>query len=206
MHDPMTLAHRIPNPIPRISKNKHLGHGTHNDKRWGWQIRIKPFAKHTYISPFVYIAGYELYFDSLVDIWHTDPRGDAGPACHGRKHWKWHIHHMSIQWTFIQRYIQRHITKCAWCGKKSSKELGLVNHSDHRTVYHSKCMSEKSKEFHRHDPQGCYNCSGSASFEYNRRQKRGSSRQVAKVIFGTLRAHTEAEKRIQAQLDDEDDY
>lgn len=205
MHDPMTLAHRIPNPIPRISKNKHLGHGNHKDKRWGWQVRFKPFSKHNYFSPFVYIAGYELYFDSLVDIWHTDPRGDAGPACHGRKHWKWHIQHMSIKWVFIQRFVKRHITRCAWCNGKSDKKLGMVHFSNGRVVFHEKCYSEHDRMIHDHNPQGCYRCSGSASFEYNRQLRRGSSRQIAKSLFGTLRRRTEARKRIELEAEDEDD-
>ena len=158
MNDPMTLAHRIVSPIPTIRRKNKLGMRADRNKRFSWTVRLKPFAKHNYISPYIYLFGYELYFHSFIDIWHTDPKGDAGPACHGRKHWKWHIHHMSISPVFWYNFRQKHITRCAWCGKKSSKELGRVNHSDHRTVYHSQCMSEHSKAWHAHDPATCWNC------------------------------------------------
>lgn len=166
MHDPMTLAHRIMWPIPRISKKQQLG-GRQNPK-FGWQARVWPFAHHTYFSPFVYLFGYELYFSSMVDIWHTDPKGDAGPACHGRKHWKWHIHHMSVKLPIYYDFMQKHVTRCSWCRQKSSKELGRVNHSNGTGVYHSKCMTEYSTHYHQHDPRGCYACSGKAAFDFNR--------------------------------------
>lgn len=156
MHDPSTLAHRIMWPIPHVRKNNHLG--GRNKPKFGWQVRIWPFAHHTYISPFVYLFGYELYFDSMVDIWHVDPRGDAGPACHGRKHWKWHIHHMRIQWSFWQSFVQKHITKCAWCGNKSNKEQGRVNHATGHMRCHAKCLSQYIDSMHEHDPATCYNC------------------------------------------------
>lgn len=179
MRDPMTLAHRIVKPIPQIHKRRP---SMADDARgwFHWQMRI--FSKNRYISPFIYIGKYELYFSSFIEIWHTDPLGDAGPACHGRKHWKWHIHHMSISPSFWYDYRQKHITKCAWCGKKSSKELGRVNHSDGRTVYHSSCQSEQHKAHHAHDPRGCYNCSGKSSFDYNR--KKAYDKNLRKFIFG----------------------
>lgn len=185
MRDPMTLAHRIVNPIPKVSKRRP---SMADDARgwFNWTIRLhtKPYP-NLCISPFVYIGKYELYFESFIDIWHTDPKGDAGPPCHGRKFWKWHLHHLSISPSFWYNFRQKHITKCAWCGKKSSKELGRVNHSDHRTVYHSACMSEKSREYHAHDPKGCYNCSGKSSFEYNR--KKAYDQRLRHALFGGLK-------------------
>ena len=165
MRDPMTLAHRIVNPIPRISKNRKLGTGAHNDIKFGWTVRLKPFANHNYVSPFIYLFGYELYFSSFIELWHIDPLGDAGPPCHGRKYWKWHIQHMKLRLTFWQSFKQRHITRCAWCGNKSNAEQGRVNHSDHRTVYHSKCMSEKNAAYHAHDPLTCWGCKHAAEQE-----------------------------------------
>lgn len=182
MRDPMTLAHRLVKPIPQIRRQNEreldrYGKGFH------WQMRIRPFSKHTYISPFIYVFGFELYFSSFIEIWHTDPLGDAGPACHGRKHWRWHIHHMSISPSFWYDFRQKHITRCAWCGKKSSKELGRVNHSNgiRGVVYHSECMSEFSKHHHAHDPRGCYACSGSKSFDFNRRNS--ETKRVVTSLF-----------------------
>lgn len=182
MRDPMTLAHRIPNPIPTITKQNEREHDRYGNG-FHWQMRI--FSRRRYISPFIYVFGRELFFDSLIDIWHTDPKGDVGPPCHGRKYWKWHIHHMSVRFPVWGNFKQKHITKCAWCGKKSSKELGRVNHSDHRTVYHSACMSEKSREYHAHDPKGCYACSGKSAFEYNR--KKAYDQNLRQFLFSSLK-------------------
>lgn len=185
MHDPMTLAHRIVNPIPKVSKrlpspvNDALGRF-----KWTIRLRTKPYP-HLYISPFIYIGKYELYFESLLDIWHTDPKGDIGPPCHGRKYWKWHIHHMSVKFPPWYDFKQKHINKCAWCGKKYNKELGRVNHSDGRRVYHSQCSTEAHKAHHAHDPRGCYNCSGKSSFEYNR--KKDYDQRLRQKLFGALK-------------------
>lgn len=186
MRDPSTLAHRIVSPFPTIRKQtdrerERYGHGL----GFHWQVRLRPFAKHNYISPFIYVFGREIYFHSFIEIWHTDPLGDAGPACHGRKHWKWHIHHMRVSPSFWYDFKQKHITKCAWCGKKSSKELGRVNHSDGRTVYHATCSSEASKAHHAHDPRGCYACSGNSAWEFTR--KKENTRRVARQLFGPKR-------------------
>lgn len=171
MHDPSTLAHRIVWIVPKITKRKP---SARDDARgwFQWTVRLRPFAKHNYISPFIYIGKYELYFSSFIEIWHTYPKGDAGPACHGRKHWKWHIHHMRIAPSFWYDFRQKHITRCAHCGKKSSKELGRVNHSYgvRGVSYHSACMTAHSNAIHEHDPRGCYRCSGKSSFEFKRKQ------------------------------------
>lgn len=189
MHDPMTRAHRIMWPIPRISKKDKLG--GRFEPNFGWQVNIWPFSKHTYFSPFVYLFGYELYFTSFIEFWHTDPRGDAGPACHGRKHWKWHIHHMSISPSFWYRFKQKYITRCMYCAKKSNKELGLVNHSDGRkgTAYHASCMSEMSKHYHSHDPRGCYTCSGKKAFDFNRSAE--NTKRVARQLFRNVKPREE---------------
>lgn len=179
MRDPSTLAHRIVKPFPHITKQNEREHDRYGNG-FHWQMRI--FSKNRYISPFIYVFGYELYFSSFIEIWHTDPLGDAGPACHGRKHWKWHFHHMRVSPSFWYDFRQKHITKCAWCGKKSSKELGRVNHSDGRTVYHATCSSEASKAHHAHDPRGCYACSGSSAWEFTR--KKENTRRVARHLFG----------------------
>jgi len=182
MRDPMTLAHRIVKPIPKVSRRRSSP--VDDARGWfNWTVRLhrKPYW-NLYVSPFIYIGKYELYFESFIDIWHTDPLGDAGPACHGRKFWKWHIHHLSISPSFWYDFRQKHITRCAWCGKKSSKELGRVNHSDGRTVYHAACQSEAHKHFHSHDPRGCYACSGSAAWEWERKQS--NTRRVVRNLFG----------------------
>lgn len=158
MRDPKTLAFSILRPWPEI----HLrpDNPLQDAQGWfNWTIRLhrRPHF-NLYISPFIEIGKYQLYFPEIIGIWHTDPLGDVGPPCHGRKWWKYHLTHLSIQWTFWQSFVQNHITKCAWCGKKSSKELGRVNHSDGRTRYHAECSSEASNAYHAHDPYKCYPC------------------------------------------------
>lgn len=177
MRDPMTLAYRIVKPIPQIRKQNEREHDRYGNG-FHWQMRI--FSRRRYISPFIYIFGYELYFSSFIEIWHRDPLGDIGPPCHGRRWWKLHIHHMSISPSFWYDFRQKHITRCAWCGKKSSKELGRVNHSDGRTVYHAQCSSEAHKALHAHDPRECYNCSGEAAWKQNRKR---TARAAARALF-----------------------
>lgn len=182
MRDPMTLAHRLVKPIPQIRKQNELQQNRYG-KGFHWTIRLhrKPYL-NLYVSPFIYAFGYELYFSSFIEIWHTDPLGDAGPPCHGRKFWKWHIHHLSISPSFWYDFRQKHITRCAWCGKKSNKELGRVNHSDGRTVYHAQCSSDARRHLHDHDPRQCYNCSGPAAWRQNR-----DARHAARALFGHKR-------------------
>ena len=83
---------------------------------------------------------------------------DRNPPCNS-KWWRWHIHHYyRVNFLPWMRFKQRHITKCSWCGNKSNKEQGLVNFSDHRTLYHAKCIGEHSAAFHAHDPDTCWSC------------------------------------------------
>lgn len=155
MRDPMTLVLSIKNPIPKI--NLRRSSPADDARGWfHWQMRL--FSKRPYISPFIYIGKYELYFDEIIGIWHTDPRGDVGPPCHGRKYWRWHIHHMSVKPTFYYAFIQRHITKCAWCGNQSNKDQGRVNHRTGNITCHAECLSTYIESLHSHDPSTCYRC------------------------------------------------
>lgn len=51
-------------------------------------------------------------------------------------------------------------------------------------LYHSECLSKKNKRLHEHDPKGCYACSGSASFEYNRLKAYNNN--LKNALFGSL--------------------
>jgi len=79
----------------------------------------------------------------MVAVWHVEPDGaDAlRGACEGTR-WRWHVHHfrrVSIRpW---QRFKLLHITRCAWCGGKSTRG-DYVNHSyGDGARYHSDCLS-----------------------------------------------------------------
>lgn len=97
----------------------------------------------------------------LFQLWHVDPKGDSGPACHDPGNWKLHVKHWVFKrpiwmYSFKWKYIQQ----CGWCGERGNKYLGRVDVTNHRNHYHSKCLSEMSKQYHEHDPTKCYNCSG----------------------------------------------
>jgi hypothetical protein len=176
MHSPEVLAFSIVNPWPTVHKQP-IGR---NNPKWALPIRRRDDGSF-YITRFAYVNGMELYFSSLIDIWHMEPGGkDSGTVCKHRitdkdgkfvkwSHaWKWHVWHWKATPVFWYDFVRRYITKCSWCGKKSSKELGPVNHSNGRTVFHRDCSTEQHKAHHAHDPRACYACSGKSSFDYNR--------------------------------------
>lgn len=195
MHSPEVLAWSILRPWPKISKRRE---SPVNDARGKVQIKLG--------SHFWYVGKYELYFPSIIDVWHIEPGGkDSLTVCKDRirdedgkfvrwSHaWKWHFWHYKVSWSFIYGWRRRLLTRCAECGGPSRKG-NVVNHSfggrskmpiylGEHGLYHSECMAKVSKRQHEHDPRSCYGCSGKASFEFNRRQK-NSSTELAKRLFG----------------------
>jgi len=65
---------------------------------------------------------WELYFPPMVNVWHVEPHGEDAlrGECRGTR-WQWHIHHWQIQWCYLQGWRRRLLTKCAWCGGRSTK-------------------------------------------------------------------------------------
>jgi hypothetical protein len=203
MHSPEALAFSIRSPFPSMRRKVKEG-----NPRWKSPIRHVRGLKFRY-SPFMTLGGYEYYFDSWVDFWHMEPGGaDSGTVCktkwwkdkqgnqRGRQTWKWHFWHYKVSWSLIYKWRRHLLTRCAECGGPSRKGH-VVNHSDagwyggpkvpiwcgEVHLYHSECLSKKSKRLHEHDPRGCYACSGKASFEFNRKQRNGS-KELAKRLFG----------------------
>lgn len=187
MRSPEVLAFSIVRPWPQISKQPMRRSAPK------WQL---PIVKRTdgsfFISRFAYANGYELYFPSLLDIWHMEPGGkDSLTVCKHRvtdkdgkfvkwsNVWRWHVWHWKISPVFIYNIRRRLFTRCAWCGGPDRKG-NRVNHSfghdrvkaplwiGEHGLYHSECMAAMNKERHQHDPRGCYACSGKAAFEFNR--------------------------------------
>ncbi|WP_418346120.1 hypothetical protein [Rhodococcus pyridinivorans] len=101
MHDPTVLAFTIRRPWPEIRKGR-------------------PHATARF--PFVRFRNHELYFPDLINVWHVEPHGEDAlrGECRGTR-WKWHIHHWEIQWCFLQHWRRRLLTRCAWCGGRSTK-------------------------------------------------------------------------------------
>lgn len=141
MHDPLVVAHTIRKPWPKVSKRRHHKDGRlrirYSWRKW-YDIRPSVFTVFWYIGPF------ELYWSSLITIWHREPGGhDSGDVCkHStrwqepdgtwrskrRNAWKWHIHHWKIQVPPLQAIRRRLLTRCEWCGGKGRKR-DIVNHS-----------------------------------------------------------------------------
>ncbi|MGW5147570.1 hypothetical protein [Rhodococcus koreensis] len=122
MHDPMVVAFTIRRPWPEIRRP----HGT-NPPRWKWRRW----------SSFAHVAGWELYFPSLITVWHVEPHGyDAFTVCKHKSHWQWHVHHWHIQWCFLQHWRRRLLTRCAWChGRSTKRDAVNVSHQwDHARV------------------------------------------------------------------------
>lgn len=113
MHDPEVVAFRIRRPFPE--KPRRVGATA---PQWRWQIHYQDF----YVSPFITVAGREFYFPDLVTVWHREPHGEDAlqGECRGTR-WQWHIHHWQIQWTVLQKWRRRLLTRCEWCGGRSTK-------------------------------------------------------------------------------------
>ncbi|OZE35642.1 MULTISPECIES: hypothetical protein [unclassified Rhodococcus (in: high G+C Gram-positive bacteria)] len=111
MHDPKVVAFNIRRPYPEKSSR-----GAGRTPRWKIQI------SRNHVSPFVTLAGREYYFPDLITVWHVEPHGEDAlrGECRGTR-WQWHVHHWEIQWCFIQRWRRRLLTRCEWCGGRSTK-------------------------------------------------------------------------------------
>ncbi|MGI8333463.1 hypothetical protein ACRYCC_26220 [Actinomadura scrupuli] len=121
MHDPLVVAFEIRRPWPQRSRDRDG-----RPERW----RIGKSAFWT-------LAGRSFYFPSLITVWHREPGGrDSGEVCkhHSRYQdadgkwqwkfhhgWRFHVHHWKIQISPLQRLRRRLLTRCAWCGGRSTK-------------------------------------------------------------------------------------
>lgn len=116
MHDPEVVAWEIRSPIPRRPRAPLRK----NPPRW--KLR----------GAFKYVAGHELYFPSLLTVWHREPGGrDVGDVCphwyrDGDKlihtqAWKWHVHHWRITCPPLQELRRWLLTRCQWCGGPSRR-------------------------------------------------------------------------------------
>lgn len=200
MHSPEVLAFSIYRPWPKI----HTKAMRPNTPRW--QLSIRWSKGHGLrISHFAYFNGVELYWPSIIDVWHMEPGGkDALSVCqkvekdengtwHYSKGWQFHFWHYKISWSFIYGWRRWLFTRCAECGGASRKGH-VVNVSSggwdgnaktplwcgEIKLFHSECYSQVSKQTHRHDPAKCYACSGDAAF---RRTPIKESTRVARQLF-----------------------
>lgn len=116
MHDPLVVAFEIRRPWPQRS------------------------------GPFWMLAGRCWYWPALITVWHREPGGkDSGTVCRhyrrtqgvdGKWHttvlhaWRWHVHHWRIQVHPLQALRRWALTRCAWCGGRSSTGDAVnVSHS-----------------------------------------------------------------------------
>ena len=128
MHDPMVVAFEVPRPWPRLV-------------RWGTEGARWSIARRRPPSPWwhpggwslrLVVAGRRLYWPPMIVIWHVEPDGrDAGQVCSQYRRvqdgvrfdhrWRWHVHHWRIQVPPAQQLRRRLLTRCAWCGGRSTK-------------------------------------------------------------------------------------
>lgn len=136
MHSPEVLAFSIRRPWPVVSESARR-----NPPRWQSIIHRRDDGSR-FLSPFAYVAGKELFFPSLIDVWHIEPGGhDSLTVCRNRvvdsdgefvrwSHaWKWHLNHWQIRFCFVYAWRRRLLTRCNRCGGRSTKRH-MVNHSD----------------------------------------------------------------------------
>jgi hypothetical protein len=181
MHDPLVVAREIRRPWPAYFRKVKPG-----QPRWKIKLshRCRPSCDHpplkhggfpwwkpsSYSSHWT-LAGVEMWWPSLVTIWHREPDGhDSGTVCphfirwrgpDGKwqmkpyNRWKWHVYHWRIQVPMWQELGRRLFQRCAWCSGRSTKRNRVnVSHAwrDKRAawwrseshLYHSGCSSAES--------------------------------------------------------------
>lgn len=135
--------------------------------------RFFPWYRPGSYSSFWVIAGRGWYWPSMITIWHREPGGhDSGEICkHYRRvrkpaygstyetkilhGWKWHVWHWHIQVHPFQEWRRRLLTRCSWCGGRSTKrDVVNVSHQwggqrspwyrGERGLFHVDCSSIES--------------------------------------------------------------
>jgi hypothetical protein len=150
MHDPMVVAFDIHRPWPSHPLRKPT----------------RPVPRWKLSFPFMYVAGREWYFPSLITIWHVEPGGrDSGEVCkhhtstqdpetgkwthHYSTRWKWHVWHWKIQVSPLQSLRAFLFDRCETCGRKGrpnhgymsgTRSLGWWKFKSRGGLYHSECM------------------------------------------------------------------
>ncbi len=135
MHDPMAVAFSVRRSWPKIRK-------------------LNREYRTTFRGVFWRFAGYELYWPSLITVWHVEPDGrDAGMVCKPGT-WRKHPRHWKVQVHPWQNFRRWAFTRCAWCAGKS-RHGDQVNTGygwepnpkpahwwqSERGLYHSDCLS-----------------------------------------------------------------
>jgi hypothetical protein len=148
MHDPLVVAFEIRRPWPsrsnfgrkpgvRWSFGKHRHDCTDRCEHKPDDVRKFPWWKPSSWSPFWTLAGRGYYFPSLMTIWHREPGGhNSGTVCphfvrwrgpggewrmRSLPGWRFHVHHWKIQLPPLQELRRRLLTRCCWCGGRSTK-------------------------------------------------------------------------------------
>lgn len=152
MHDPLTVAFQISRPWPQRTNLPAV-----SDICVRWQIRLRhdhtsgcedspphragafPWWKPGSYSHFWRLAGRDFYWPPMVIVWHQEPGGHDSLSVCGRRPdgsrsprrlWRWHVWHWRPTCPPLQELRRRLLTRCAWCGGRSSKkDLVNVSHS-----------------------------------------------------------------------------
>jgi hypothetical protein len=119
MHDPMVVAHTIRRPWPQVRRRPNRT-GRRVAVRFSWR-RWYDFRSAVFMTHW-HVLGLELYWPSLVTIWHVEPGGrDSLTVCKHSGRWRWHVHHWRFQLPPLQALRRWLLTRCSWCGGRSRK-------------------------------------------------------------------------------------
>jgi hypothetical protein len=170
MHDPLTVAFEIRRPWP-------------NAVDWRAKQAARDGVRWRLGAPYAVLAGRGLYFPCMITVWHRDPSGYDDTTCRSMR-WRLHIHHWKIQISPLQHLRRRLLTRCTWCGGRSTKGDSVnVSHQwdgprgrwwqGETGLFHSECSAIKSAHANcvcewpvlEHDTYGkCARCERSRSF------------------------------------------
>jgi len=159
MHDPMVVAHEIPNPWPKRkrwrekSDNKRFGRwGLCRSRRTNPENLGEPTYRWWRLAGWTLrLAGRSYGMRNVATIWHVEPGGrDAFSVCKHASRWRWHIWHWKIQVEPLQDIRARLFDRCAGCGRKGrpnfshqwdGKRLGWWKFRSREGLYHYECSS-----------------------------------------------------------------
>lgn len=142
MHSPEVMAFEIKRPWPKITKASKTGLQVRYKWAKWYDLRPSSFQSFWTIGPM------EWYWPGIAVIWHMEPGGlDANTVCKINSHWRWHIHHWSIQVFAIGNLRKVLFERCLHCGGKYRWNEARVSHNWYEPK--SKWFKVQRRSYHR---------------------------------------------------------